>query len=108
MGDSTPEQFRVLLIEDSPGDRFLLREMIERDCAPGFRVVQMTDTLARGIDLAVSAEADVALLDLVLPDARGVGALERMREAAPQLPVIVLSDHDDDELAVLVHAQLVR
>lgn len=102
MTPTTSNQFRVLLIEDSPGDRFLLREMIELDLLARFKVVQITDNLARGISLATAGESDVVLLDLVLPDARGIEAFERMHAAAPLLPVIVLSERDDEELAVQV------
>ncbi|HET6410182.1 MAG TPA: response regulator, partial [Chthoniobacteraceae bacterium] len=100
MSQPATTAFRVLLIEDSPGDRFLLREMIERDCAMRFRVAQVTDTLARGKELASREESDVILLDLVLPDARGLHAFDQIHAAAPQVPVIVLSERDDEDLAL--------
>jgi PAS domain S-box-containing protein len=100
MSQPATTAFRVLLIEDSPGDRFLLREMIERDCGARFRVAQVTDTLARGIDLASRGESDVIMLDLVLSDGRGLEAFDRIHEAAPQIPVIVLSERDDENLAL--------
>ena len=100
MSQPATTAFRVLLIEDSPGDRFLLREMIERGSATQFRVVQVTDTLARGMELAAREEADVVLLDFVLSDAKGLEAFDRIHEAVPQMPVIVLSERDDEELAL--------
>jgi PAS domain S-box-containing protein len=94
--------FRVLLIEDSPGDRFLLREMIERESDTRFQVAQATGTLARGIELARREESDVVLLDLVLPDARGLDAFDSVHAVVPHLPVIVLSEQDDENLALHV------
>jgi PAS domain S-box-containing protein len=100
MSQPATTSFRVLLIEDSPGDRFLLREMIELDCDQRFRVAQITDTLARGVELARREESDVVLLDLFLSDASGLDAFDRIHEAVPQMPVIVLSERDDEELAL--------
>jgi DNA-binding NarL/FixJ family response regulator len=40
-------------------------------------------------------DIDLLLLDLDLPDSRGLDTLQRVREAAPQVPVVVLSAHDD-------------
>jgi PAS domain S-box-containing protein len=100
MSEPATTAFRVLLIEDSPGDRFLLREMIERECPSRFRVAQVTNTLARGIELAQREESDVILLDLMLSDARGLEAFDRIHAAVPQVPVIVLSERDDENLAL--------
>jgi len=99
--EPTTETFRVLLVESSAGDRFLLREMLERDCAPRFRLVQVTDTLARAIEIVRLGESDVALLDLTLPDSSGIGTFTQLHDAAPHLPVIVLCERDDEELALL-------
>jgi PAS domain S-box-containing protein len=98
MPAAPPETFRILLIEDSAGDRFLLREMIERDCAPRFLVAQVTDSLAHGLELARQGSADLVLLDLTLPDACGLESFTRLHAAAPHLPIIVLSERDDEEM----------
>src|SRR6187401_3101652 len=99
MRDAPPESFRVLLIEDSAGDRFLLREMIERDCAR-FLVALVADTLASGIAMAREGGVDLVLLDLTLPDAHGLETFVRLHEVIPHVPVLVLSESDDEELGV--------
>lgn len=95
-----PEPIRVLLIEDSPGDVFLLRAMLNEGHTGRFRVVAQTDHLAMGIELMQAGEADVVLLDLGLPDCQGLECFTRAHEAAPNVPIIVLSGTDDEELAV--------
>ena len=45
---------------------------------------------------------DVALLDLNLPDAYGMETFERLRTEAPELPLIVLTGNNDDQLAVQI------
>lgn len=102
MPEKPSSSFRVLLIEASAGDRFLLREMIEGDWRAQFIVAHVAETLGKGIELARSGAADVALVDLVLPDVRGVEVFTQLHEAAPHLPVILLGESDDEDLALEV------
>ena len=60
--------------------------MIEGESPARFIVSQLTDTLARGVELARSGLPDVALLDLALPDAQGIEVFVRLHEAMPSLP----------------------
>jgi PAS domain S-box-containing protein len=45
-------------------------------------------------------EPACVLLDLVLPDADDLQALKAMLAVAPQVPIVVLSSHEDDEMAM--------
>jgi signal transduction histidine kinase/HPt (histidine-containing phosphotransfer) domain-containing protein len=47
-----------------------------------------------------TAQVSCVLLDLSLPDADGLEGLKRVREAAPDVPIVVLSSHEDEMLAV--------
>ena len=99
MDKSPPDPIRVLLIEDCPGDVFLVREMVHESKSPLFRVVAQTDRLAGGIELMRAGGIDVVLLDLTLPDSQGLESFTRAHEAAPELPIVVLSGIDDEEFA---------
>ena len=104
MSQSPAEKFRVLLIDDHAGDVFLLREMIESEKPGRFRVQAVGDSLERGLELIAEGGSDIVLLDLNLPDSRGLETFSRAHEAAPHLPMIVLSERDDEELgAQAVH-----
>ena len=94
------EKFRVLLIEDNPGDVFLLREMVAEMPNSRFTVVAETDRLARGIELMKADAIDVVLLDLSLLDSSGLETFTRAHEAVPEMPIVVLSGLDDEELAL--------
>jgi len=87
----------VLLIEDSPNDACLAQRALS--ASPLFRVTHVRN-LARS--LAVLAEKSIAaiLLDLGLPDAQGLAALSKLRRSSPDVPVIVLTECDDEELAI--------
>jgi diguanylate cyclase (GGDEF)-like protein len=89
---------KVLVVEDSAGHAALVRELLETAAPGGFDVVVAPD-LAAAIAQLLDDGADVVLLDLGLPDADGMTALEQVRTAALDAPVVVLSGRDDDALA---------
>ena len=95
---------RVLLVEDNAGDARLLRELL-RD-APAFRhELTHVERLAEAQAAVQQKQADVVLLDLSLPDGTGMSTVARMLEAAPDVPIIVLTGLDDESTAVhAVHA----
>jgi signal transduction histidine kinase len=98
------EPVRILLVEDNPGDARLLRETLRE--AEGFPFeMAHAERLSRAAELLAGRPADVVLLDLSLPDAHGLDTVRRMLEAAPEIPIIVLTGTDDERLALqAVHA----
>jgi signal transduction histidine kinase len=89
---------RVLLVEDNPGDAVLVREML-RGAADGFRL-QVATTLRGAVEALGEDRADCLLLDLSLPDASGTEAVVTVRDAAPEVPVVVLSGLADEGAAL--------
>ena len=77
----------VLVIEDDLAIRRGLRDALRHE---GYGVLEAGDAV-EGQRLALTAEAGLVLLDLVLPGGSGLTVLERIREARPALPVIVLT-----------------
>lgn len=82
-----------MLIEDDPGDALLVEEML-LDVAPDVQLLPFT-TLRAALD-GWPDEADCVLLDLGLPDAVGLTALEKLRAQVPDAPVVVLTGRIDD------------
>ncbi len=88
----------VVLVEDSvPYARLV--ELILADAVPGGVEVRHHDTVAAARADLRERGADCILLDFGLPDANGLEALTLVLEVAGGAPVIVLSGHDDMELA---------
>jgi diguanylate cyclase (GGDEF)-like protein/PAS domain S-box-containing protein len=88
----------VLLVEDNPGDARLLREMLVEQGPHDTElthVVCMSDAEKHLVEHPV----DIVLLDLGLPDARGLEAVRRARAAAPRSALVVLTGLDDESLA---------
>jgi signal transduction histidine kinase len=89
---------RILLIEDNPGDVDLVRLRL-LESQPGLKV----DCVPRLSDALASLDREapaLVLLDLNLPDSRGADTFRKIRERAPNVPVVVLSSQDDEALAM--------
>jgi sigma-B regulation protein RsbU (phosphoserine phosphatase) len=88
----------ILLIEDNPGDADLVRlRLVEGN--PELDVA-CADRLSSGMESLLEDKPAVVLLDLNLPDSRGAETFRNILEKAPGVPVVVLSGHDDEELAL--------
>jgi diguanylate cyclase (GGDEF)-like protein/PAS domain S-box-containing protein len=88
----------LLLLEDNAGDARLLREMLNE---PESLNTQLTHLECMGDAEKYLAEhaVDIILLDLGLPDAQGLGAVQRAHAAAPHIPLVVLTGLDDERVA---------
>ncbi len=88
----------VLLVEDNPGDARLIEHALA--AAPGRFALRRASRLAEALALLASERPDAVLLDLSLPDAHGLGTVERVRAAAADVPIVVLTGNDDEALAL--------
>ena len=83
---------RVLIVEDEPTVRDLLREILSRDYE-----CNAVGTAEEGLELLASGGFDAAVTDVHLPGVSGEEFLLRAHELAPHLPVIVVTGADSDE-----------
>jgi signal transduction histidine kinase len=90
---------RVLLVEDNPADALLLKHALAEAGAQCFSVTHV-ERMADATRLLASQPFDAILLDLYLPDSRGPRTVEEASEAAPGLPIIVLTGLDDEATAI--------
>ncbi|HVE81375.1 MAG TPA: ATP-binding protein [Myxococcales bacterium] len=92
------EEVSGLLIEDSPSDALLLQELVSRS-RPPFKFVHV-ERLQQGLDLLQERSFDIVLLDLTLPDAKGIETVIRTHAARPAVPIVVLTGTDDEHTAI--------
>jgi NarL family two-component system response regulator LiaR len=85
---------RLLIVEDHAVVRQSLRFVLDQE--PDIEVVGEASTAAVALSLAAAARPDVVLLDLFLPDEDGTAVLRRLRQAYPELAVVVLTSAADD------------
>jgi serine phosphatase RsbU (regulator of sigma subunit) len=88
---------RLLLVEDDEGDAVLVEEVLSGAVPPPhlIRGHTLEDGLAR-----LDSDVDCVLLDLGLPDATGLETLSRVRAAAPETAIIVLTGRADEATGV--------
>jgi diguanylate cyclase (GGDEF)-like protein len=89
----------VLLIEPEEATAARIRGFLEGAEEGLFRVDQVA-RLSAGLEKLSHGGVDVILLDLELPDSQGLVTFERMYAFAPDVPIVVLTQIDDDELAL--------
>src|SRR5436190_12026682 len=91
---------RILIVDDHPLTRSALSGLLQQN---GFSVVGEAGDGAAAIDLARELSPDLVLLDLSMPGLDGLGALPRLREAAPNAEVVVLtaSGTEDNLMAAI-------
>jgi two-component system cell cycle response regulator len=91
---------RVLLVEDSPVQARVVAAQLEQGWdTPDSTVI--ASTLATAIAALEQETFNCILLDLGLPDADGLEAVKRVRTAAPEVAIVVLSGQEDETLALL-------
>ncbi len=90
---------KVLLIEDNPGDVFLLQELLQ-DVTTVQVELQPAEQLFEALECIARDSFDVILLDLSLPDSQGLDTFIRMAHHAKATPIIVLTGLDDETLAL--------
>ena len=89
----------ILLVEDSPEDVALFKEMLGEAKTVPFELTHC-DTLSSSLALLSKGGFEVILLDLSLPDGRGLDTVVRTHSAVPNIPIVVMSGLGDEELAV--------
>ncbi len=94
-----PATVQVLLIEDDLAEARFLQEVLKGAPRSHFQLCH-AKRLGEAISRLQAQSFDVALLDLTLPDSSGLDSLDLLLHEAPSLPIVVLTNTNDNELAV--------
>lgn len=89
-----PERMRVLLIEDDDGDALLVEELL-LDAGEPFLMTRARTLREAG---RVADDVGCVLLDLELPDSRGLQGVKLLQETLPDLAVVVLTGLADEHM----------
>ncbi|MEA2499743.1 MAG: two-component system, NarL family, response regulator LiaR [Actinomycetota bacterium] len=84
----------VLLVDDHPVVREGLRLLLETVLK--MKVIEASSG-PEALSYATGEKIDVVLLDARMPDHDGIWTLKQLREAHPQVPVLMLSTYDTEE-----------
>lgn len=89
----------ILIVEDNPGDLFLLEETIRLTRLPVEHIYK-AKSAAEAIIVLSEKHISVVLLDLSLPDSSGFNSFFNINEYASTIPIIVLTGLADMEMAL--------
>jgi diguanylate cyclase (GGDEF)-like protein len=96
----SPEVLHVLLVEDNPGDVGLVREQLSQCMNPRIELHVVASLRAAFDELRKRLTYSCVLLDLNLPDSKGLESAESMLRSAPMMPLVVLSAEHDEHMAL--------
>ncbi len=95
---------KILLIEDNLAEAKLLQEFLKQAHSKNFTLVHVK-RLGEALELLRNCNDtgnrfDIILLDLTLPDSQGLTSLSVLNNVVPSLPIVVLTNTNDDTLAI--------
>ena len=86
---------RILIIDDEASIRRTLRDVLEYE---GFKIDEAGDGRA-GLKAALNNPYDVVLCDIKMPKLDGMELLEEVMQHVPDLPVVMITGHGNEETA---------
>jgi diguanylate cyclase (GGDEF)-like protein/PAS domain S-box-containing protein len=93
-----PKNECVLLIECQPADARLITNALKSDVQDGLQV-ESIKKLSDGVDRIHKGRVRGVIVDIEMPNGRGVEAFERLRAAAPHVPILILSGLENENVA---------
>lgn len=97
--DSQSKLIQILLIEDDSVEARLIREILGKFNSTQFCLTHV-QRLQTAFNRLKQQQFDLVLLDLTLPDSQGLASVELLVQNFPYLPIVVLTNTNDDRLAV--------
>jgi DNA-binding NarL/FixJ family response regulator len=95
MKNNSTKPTRVILVDDHPIVRIGIRDELQK--LPGVEVVGEAADGREAFELIKSRAPDVVFMDISMPGLNGLEATERIVKAFPQVRVIILSRHENEE-----------
>lgn len=94
------KKLRILLVEDNAGDANLVRENLLQDDSNQFEL-ETVELLSRALESLSERHWDAILLDLSLPDSKGLETFLKIHACVPEVPIVVLTGLNDETTATL-------
>ncbi|MBF0276324.1 MAG: response regulator [SAR324 cluster bacterium] len=93
------ENIKILLVEDNPGDARLIEEFLSEIGKVPSQLAHV-ECLDDAISLLDNEEFQLILLDLNLPDSRGIETFTTIKNQGVEIPIVALSGLDDETIAL--------
>lgn len=89
------ENLKVLLIEDNPGDAYLIEDYLEEFADFSYELI-IVETLNEALSILKGQPFDLILSDISLPDSDGISTFFRIHNEKPLIPIIILSGSNEE------------
>lgn len=93
MKNDAQRKFRVALVEDHPMFRDQLAQLINKET--GMVVCGETDNIHDAFNMIELSQPDIAIVDLTLKGSSGLELIKNLKAKEINVPVLVLSMHDE-------------
>jgi diguanylate cyclase (GGDEF)-like protein/PAS domain S-box-containing protein len=93
-----PIKKSVLLIESHPGDARLITDALQNNLQDGLHI-KCVKKLSDGLDRIHRGRVRGIIVDIEMPNGKGIAAFEKLRAAAPHLPILILSGMENENVA---------
>lgn len=91
------ELIKLLLVDDDAGDRKMVKLALSQFSDTINFDIETAETLSETVENLKNKNYDVVILDLGLPDSRGVDTVQKTHEANPDVPIVVLTGLANEE-----------
>jgi DNA-binding NarL/FixJ family response regulator len=88
-----PQKARIFIVDDHPMTRAGLTHLINHQ--PDTLVCGEAENAAEALDLFDVSQPDLMLIDITLPDKSGLELIKDIKAIRPELPILVISMHDE-------------
>jgi len=89
------DEVKLLLVDDHEVVRTGLRMLLENQ--PNIKIIGEASTGLQALEMVDALIPDVVIMDITLPDISGIEATRRLRQSHPDLPVVALTIHEDEQ-----------
>jgi DNA-binding NarL/FixJ family response regulator len=95
MGNTSTEKIRIIVADDHTVLREGTRKILEEE--PDMEVIAEAYDGEEAVRLATELKPDIVLMDIAMPKLDGIDATKQIKHACPEVNVLILSAHDDDQ-----------
>lgn len=98
---TSPKRVNALMVDDDPEALLLMGIRLNEACGPDTQfALEGAESLKGGLLAIEKGEFDVILLDLNLPDSRGLETVAAVHRKARGTPIVVLTGYEDESVGL--------